>query len=406
MTDITFEEPKTLSKEERQKKEELAALAAEKHWSQTPDQLFKDALHGYSRPEIEQITGLIKAHHRFDRRVQLVLSIEEIYGNMLLAYGAENPEPAVRSPEGGRDYAIAWASALAAGKSYGSYPPRPFIRDLPCAVGNVSLDMGAIGNLTPVVDPANIVAAQQLAFITTVGDGLRVFAAGEALVQRWAAEAYDFGDEELSDFLYCRWRRNGDLTQTDRQVLTAGRFGFPVTGLPAGAVVNREFPGQFTRLITLIQQYYDNRHTFQPPSPPSRSAVNLAATQVRWNIQQHMSEATILKIKELRDRLDNELALLGHEKVIQKVAGGHPDGIWAVVRALLDGNGRPTPDVVALYQQAVARNTVFTWLTKVPGESDQTEFDNAVDAGELFRATALPSGNGAVRPEVLSAVGS
>jgi hypothetical protein len=270
----------------------------------------------------------------------------------------------------------------------------PAVTVLPCQTSAKVLAVGdavVLGTIEPFINPANIQAAAQLAYISAVGDGLRVFAARDALVDRWARRReFEFTDNAIKDYLYCAWRRDDDLPAAERRLATASVFGIPADGLPAGARINRGFLPVFNGLLAaLLAHNHALRHR-EPARIATRTTANLAARQLRWNLQHWMSNVTLMEIRELRERLDNDVALLDSVQVVKEVAAGDRDGIWAVVTALLDGANGATVNLVTLHEAAVARNKLFTWLALSPGDgsaAEESAFNDAVNAAVVLDAT-------------------
>jgi hypothetical protein len=269
----------------------------------------------------------------------------------------------------------------------------PAVNVLPCQTSALPLKGGkdvVLNTIEPHIDPDNIRAAAQLAYISAVGDGLRVFAARDALVDRWATRReFDFTDTKTKDYLYCAWRRDDDLPAAERRLATASVFGIPSDGLPAGARINRGFLPAFNGLLAaLLAHNHALRHR-EPARIATRTTANLAARQLRWNLDSWMSNVTLMQIRELRTRFDNDVALLDSPDVVREVAAGDPDGIWAVVSVLLDGATGATLNLVTLHEAAVARNDLFTWLAFIPGQGgdEATAFEKAVEAAVVLDAT-------------------
>lgn len=270
----------------------------------------------------------------------------------------------------------------------------PAVTVLPCQTSAFALKGGkdvVLDTIEPHIDPENIRAAAQLAYISAVGDGLRVFAARDALVDRWATRReFDFTDDKIKDYLYCAWRRDHDLPAAERRLATASVFGIPSDGLPAGARINRGFLPAFNGLLAaLLAHNHALRHR-EPARIATRTTANLAARQLRWNLDNWMSNVTLMQIRELRTRFDNDVALLNSNEVVNEVAAGDPDGIWAVVATLLDGANGASVNLVTLHEAAVARNDLFTWLAFRPGYGSNEEkaaFNDAVEAAVVLDAT-------------------
>jgi hypothetical protein len=275
----------------------------------------------------------------------------------------------------------------------------PAVTVLPCQTSALALKGGkdvVLDTIEPYIDPENIRAAAQLAYISAVGDGLRVFAARDALVDRWARQReFDFTDNKIKDYLYCAWRRDDDLPAAERRLATASVFGIPSDGLPAGARINRGFLPAFNGLLAaLLAHNHALRHR-ESAWIATRTTANLAARQLRWNLDSWMSNVTLLQVRELRNRFDNDVALLNSKEVVEEVAAGDPDGIWAVVATLLDRANGASVNLVTLHEAAVARNVLFTWLAFRPGygatqeeaAKEEAAFNDAVNAAVVLDAT-------------------
>jgi hypothetical protein len=443
MTMPTIQPPDNLDQDERAA---LDRVEEDPYYtgSHTPDTL--EGVHGFTRAEIDAITSKVQEDQTLDPETRSLLSRDKIVGFYLLAYGRDHPDPKDRSPDAAKDFVVdqaasvgrpqladarssppapvtqttAAAQTAAAGPqapavqpAYGGQPHTrgrrfapaqgqgggggavlPIVNPLPCKTSAKVLgvdDAVVLDTIEPFIDPANIQAAAQLAYITSVGDGLRVFATRDALVDRWARlRQFEFKDNAIKDYLYCAWRRDDDLSAAERRLATASVFGIPADGLPAGARINRGFLPAFNGLLAaLLAHNHALRHR-KSARIATRTTANLAARQLRWNLQHWMSNVTLMQIRELRERFDNDVALLDSDEVVDEVAAGDPDGIWAVVTALLDGANGATVNLVTLHEAAVARNDLFTWLTFSPGDGSDAEvdaFDEAVEAAVVLDAT-------------------
>lgn len=259
-------------------------------------------------------------------------------------------------------------------------------------------DAVLIAATDPVVDEEAMVTAQQLAYVTAVGDGMQVFTARDELLRRWTGGAPYRFSAAANEILYCLHRSDDDLPAAERNALTASVFGVPERGLPPGTPVNRGFPAAFDRLLAELVAYREARCGCERRKSVTRDAVDLVAEQLRWDLQNHVTAATALRTRELRERLDRDVRLLSRRKVVAQVADDFRDGFWGVVASLLGARSAAAVNLVVLHEQARLRNDVFRWLTFEPGQGDKAAFKDAVAAAVVLTGTttwtAASPGNG------------
>ncbi|WP_221327084.1 hypothetical protein [Actinoplanes sp. L3-i22] len=333
-------------------------------------------------------------------RVQLLLSRERIFGTFLTSLVAAFPTAGKRSVEESADYVLDQlenSELLEELDNKVSYAA-PVIPGSPCDVGDIERGNLKVPQISTGIDRALIDAAADLADITTVGDAMGVFAARTALVDRWAAGDFRFAGKEVNRFLYCFLRDRTDLTDDTRHRVQARVFGTP--GVPAGTDVNTAFPVAFQRLLSALVRFDQDSRTSQSGKEPSRAQANIAAEEVRYNLDQAVTGVTELEISDLRAELTRALFVLEDDEVIQQVAGGDPDGIWAVVNRLLDRSGSTSRDLVAQFAALKARRDIFAFLRYEPGGGGPGE--NAAFAAAVEAAVTLETIESVPRPAQLA----
>ncbi|MFI1994042.1 hypothetical protein [Actinoplanes sp. NPDC020271] len=319
--------------------------------------------------------------------IRLLARQPHIAGSCVERYVAVYPDASQRTAQRGADFVCARIED--AGLPEHLEKVVPVIPGSPCQGGSVDLGALAVPEFSSTIDPKLITAAAALADITTVGDAIGVFEARAALVSRWAAGEFRFTSDRVETLLYCLLREPRDLTDADRRGVQARVFGTP--GAPAGTEANPAFPALFQGLVTALVSFDREQYSTGYPAgrTPSPAQARVAAEEVRYNLDQAVTGVTGRQIRDLRAELDRALFLLKNDEVIQQVAGGDRDGIWAVVSRLVDRNGAGSRDLVAQFAAMKARRAIFAWLEFEPGvggDPEKQAFEAAVEAAVTLRA--------------------
>lgn len=225
---------------------------------------------------------------------------------------------------------------------------------------------------------ANIKAAGALDYIYYIGEAMHVFDVANALVLRWASGALDIPEGEVASALYRFHKLRDDRSTPEERAMLYKRVLNRGDGqLLSNMMPNQAFPRYWHALMLEVTQFVGKREGIRKgDNQPSRSQLYQAIRDIQYNLTEYMTGMAHLQVTEDYAHLQEAIALLKMEEIINHF-GGRRRSIWDVIERVAKQDLGIMVQTSVTRTLAVEGNRVYQWIA---------DFSEATVREEEFRA--------------------
>ncbi|MEL6440782.1 MAG: hypothetical protein AAFQ80_16190 [Cyanobacteria bacterium J06621_8] len=213
------------------------------------------------------------------------------------------------------------------------------------------------------ITAANIKAAGALDYIYYIGEEMRVFDVANALVLRWASGALDIPEGEVAAALYRFHKLRDDRSTPEERAMLYKRVLNRGDGrLLSNMMPNEAFPRYWHALMVEVTQFVSKREGIRRgDNQPSRSQLYQAIRNLQYNLTEYMTGMAHLQVTEDYAHLQEAIALLKMEDIINHF-GGRRRSIWDVIERVAKQDLGITVQTSVTRTLAVEGNRVYQWI--------------------------------------------
>ena len=225
---------------------------------------------------------------------------------------------------------------------------------------------------------ANIKAAGALDYIYYIGEAMHVFDVANALVLRWASGTLDIPEGEVASALYRFHKLRDDRSTPEERAMLYKRVLNRGDGqLLSNMMPNQAFPRYWHALMSEVTQFVSKREGIRRgDNQPSRSQLYQAIRDIQYNLTEYMTGMAHLQVTEDYAHLQEAIALLKMEDIINHF-GGRRRSIWDVIERVAKQDLGISVQTSVTRTLAVEGNRVYQWIA---------DFNEATVREEEFRA--------------------
>jgi hypothetical protein len=237
------------------------------------------------------------------------------------------------------------------------------------------------------LDEQAVSTVAALAYVHTVGEEIGAFGAADLLLARWADGRATFTGGVLFNDLYCLYKREDVMPEERRFTLYQRVLGIQDDRAAPGTPVNSALTAGWNRLVRSVADYLALFGCESCDEPAILEPVAQATLSLQSVISENLTGLDVMQATDVWLQLESTLQLLDNQEVVAQLAGGRPGGVWAVIPALIEDEGRTAPDVATLHDQALARRDVFAWVAGYDPADGVDPYDTLFQ--DLLRAVAV-----------------
>ena len=242
------------------------------------------------------------------------------------------------------------------------------------------------------VIPDNIRAAGALDYVYTVGELMRVFDTGNALVLRWAGGVLDIPEGKTASDLYRFHKlRNERSTYEERAMLYKRVLNKGDGKLLSNMVANTGFPRLWHKLMVEVTEYIRKSEGKQiGDAYVSRAQLYQATKNLQYNLTETMTGMAHIQVTEDYAHLQEAMTILKADEILN-MFGGRRKTIWSVIEQVAKEDLGVMVPTAPLRTLAVEGNKIFQWIAEfnegIVREGEFREFLSAAEAWIIAQAS-------------------
>jgi hypothetical protein len=251
------------------------------------------------------------------------------------------------------------------------------------------------------VDPRHIVRSNILAvgaidYAWYLGDLLGVFGLAERVGDLWDNSVIDIETEELQSMIF-NYRENAIHRSTPqaRGLMYKRVLGRGGAKLMSGVVGNEELPRLWHQLMAEVAKYIEKREGMHEGSRISKRPIVHAIEELQYNLTDFGSGGTGKQAQKLNAQLEDAMAILSADEVVEQLAFGRRKSVWRVIERLSKEQRGRSVDVNAVRILAEEGNRVFRFIADHTPSVSEEEFESFVDSAEAWILAEVSLGGGA-----------
>jgi hypothetical protein len=151
-------------------------------------------------------------------------------------------------------------------------------------------------------------------------------------------------------------------------------------------------------MMSEIARYIEKRESVHEGSRLSKRPIIHTIEELQYNLSDFGSGGTAKQAQKLNAQLEDAMAILGADEVIEQLAFGRRKNRWRVIERLIKEERGRSVDVNAVKILAEEGNRVYTFVANFSNSVSDDEFEAFVDSAEAW-ILAEASLGGASEPE-------
>lgn len=242
------------------------------------------------------------------------------------------------------------------------------------------------------VIPDNIRAAGALDYVYTLGELMRVFDVGNALVLRWAGGVLDIPEGKTASDLYRFHKlRNERSTYEERAMLYKRVLNKGDGKLLSNMVANTALPRLWHKLMVEVTEYIRKSEGKQiGDAYVSRAQIYQATKNLQYNLTETMTGMAHIQVTEDYAHLQEAMNILKADEILN-MFGGRRKTIWSVIEQVAKEDLGMMVPTAPLRTLAVEGNKIFQWVAEfnegIVREGEFREFLSAAEAWIIAQAS-------------------
>lgn len=228
-----------------------------------------------------------------------------------------------------------------------------------------------------------ILAAGALDYVFHIGDAMGALRLASHVQDLWEHGIIDVGeDTEAKIFAYgenaLQRGTEEDRGRHYRRVLSLGN-----AKVMDGVVVNEAFPHLWQRLMTECAKYIEKREMHESDHL-SRRPIYQGIADLQYNLSEFGGGGTAKVAQKLNAQLEDAMAILGADEVIEQLALGRRKSVWRVVERLRKDIDHRAVGVSALRTLAEEGNRIFQYLAYFDTTTSDAAFEDFLGSAEAW----------------------
>jgi hypothetical protein len=247
----------------------------------------------------------------------------------------------------------------------------------------------------------NILAVAAVDYAWFLGDVLGVFALAERVVDLWDNSVIDIENEDVQSMIF-NYRENAihRPTPESRGLIYKRVLGRGKAQLMSGVVGNPELARLWHNMMSEVARYIEKRESMHEGSRLSRRPIIHTIEELQYNLSDFGSGGTGKQAQKLNAQLEDAMAILGADEVVEQLAFGRRKNRWRVIERLMKEERGKAVDVNAVRILAEEGNRVYNFVANFSNSVTDDEFESFVDSAEAWILAEASLGGGAEPEEV------
>lgn len=231
----------------------------------------------------------------------------------------------------------------------------------------------------------NILAVGAIDYAWFLGDVLGVFALAERVGDLFDNSVIDIEKEEVQSLIF-NYRENTIHRPTPeaRGLIYKRVLGRGKANLLSGVVGNTELARLWHNMMSEIARYIEKRESVHEGSRLSKRPIIHTIEELQYNLSDFGSGGTAKQAQKLNAQLEDAMAILGADEVVEQLAFGRRKNRWRVIERLIKEERGRSVDVNAVRILAEEGNRVYTFVANFSTSVSDDEFQAFVDSAEAW----------------------
>ena len=231
----------------------------------------------------------------------------------------------------------------------------------------------------------NILAVGAIDYAWFLGDVLGVFALAERVGDLWDNSVIDIESEDVQSMIF-NYRENAIHRPTPeaRGLIYKRVLGRGKAQLLSGVVGNPDLARLWHNMMSEVARYIEKRESMHEGSRLSRRPVIHTIEELQYNLTDFGSGGTGKQAQKLNAQLEDAMAILGADEVVEQLAFGRRKNRWRVIERLMKEERGKAVDVNAVRILAEEGNRVYTFVANFSNSVSDDEFEAFVDSAEAW----------------------